>query len=139
MEPLCSIATLEVATAGADDIVAAAARRMCDLGVGTLVVVDATDRPLGIVTDRDVMVRCIAAGRDPGRTRLAEVMSNPVAWIHADAGVEAALEEMVRLRVRRLAVVDEHERLVGVLALDDVLCRAHEAASPLGRAIRATM
>lgn len=139
MRELCSFATLEVATAAPDVLVADAARRMCATSVGTLVVVDANDRPLGIVTDRDVMARCVAAGRDPRGTRLAQVMSNPVAWIHADAGTEAALEEMVRLRVRRLAIIDAHERLVGVLALDDLLCQALDAASLLGRALRATM
>jgi CBS domain-containing protein len=66
-------------------------------------------------------------------------MSGPVAWIHQDAPVEAALEEMARLRVRRLAVVDERERLVGLLALDDVLCQKLTAGSTLGRALRRTM
>ena len=66
-------------------------------------------------------------------------MSGPVAWVHEDAPVEAALEEMARLRVRRLAVVDERERLVGLLALDDVLCRVLAADSTLGRVLRRTM
>jgi CBS domain-containing protein len=116
-----------------------AARRMDERAVGTLVVVDELGRPLGIVTDRDLMVRCIAGGADPKRARVGRVMSGPVAWIHQDAPVEAALEEMARLRVRRLAVVDERERLVGLLALDDVLCRRLAAGSSLGRVLRRTM
>lgn len=116
-----------------------AARQMAERVVGTLVVVDELGRPLGIVTDRDLMVRCIAGGADPKRARVGRVMSGPVAWVHQDAPVEAALEEMARLRVRRLAVVDERERLVGLLALDDVLCRKLAPGSTLGRVLRRTL
>ena len=94
---------------------------------------------LCVVTDRDLMARCIAKRHDPRRTALETVMSGPVAWIREGASVEDALDEMARLRVRRLAVVDDHDRLAGVIALDDVLCREFGAATPLGRAIRATM
>jgi CBS domain-containing protein len=119
--------------------VADAGRRMQEACVGTLVVVDALSRPIGIVTDRDLLMRCLAARLDPRRTRLEQVMSGPVAWIHEQASVDAALEEMARLRVRRLAVVDERERLVGVLALDDLLCRELGEETPLGRALRANL
>jgi CBS domain-containing protein len=112
---------------------------MADRAVGTRVDVDELGRPLGIVTDRDLMVRCLAGGRDPKRARVGRVLCGPVAWIHEQASVEAALEEMARLRVRRLAVVDERERLVGLLALDDVLCRALAPGSTLGRVLRRTM
>jgi CBS domain-containing protein len=66
-------------------------------------------------------------------------MSGPVAGIHEGASAAAALDEMGRLRVRRLAVVDERERLVGLLALDDLLLRELGARSALGRALRRTM
>ena len=116
-----------------------AARKMAEAQVGTLVVVDELGRPLGIVTDRDLMVRCIAEERDPRRTSVGDVMSGPVAWVHEDTSLEDALEEMARLRVRRFAVVDARERLVGLLALDDALCRELGEASLLARALRATM
>lgn len=132
------LCALEVAMASPDDRADAAARRMRDAGVGTLVVVDANHRPLGIVTDRDLATRCVAERRDAHRTTLAELMSNPVAWIHAGATAETALDQMARLGVRRLAVIDDHERLVGVFALDDVLRASHEAGTPIGRALRAT-
>jgi CBS domain-containing protein len=66
-------------------------------------------------------------------------MSEPVAWIHVDRGLEEALAEMTRLRVRRLAVVDESERLVGVLALDDALCAVLEEGSALRAALQANL
>jgi CBS domain-containing protein len=116
-----------------------AARQMRDAQVGTLVVVDELMRPLGILTDRDLAVRCIAEERDARRTNVGAVMSGPVAWVHEDTALEDAVAEMARLRVRRFAVVDARERLVGLLALDDALCRELGETSPLGRAIRATM
>jgi CBS domain-containing protein len=129
----------QVEVASPKETAAEAGRRMRDRGVGTLVVVDELSRPLGIVTDRDLMARCIAEPHDPRRTPVGRVMSAPVAWVHESVPIEAALEEMARLRVRRLAVVDERERLVGLLALDDALAREHAPESPLGRALRATM
>jgi CBS domain-containing protein len=133
------LCALELAMAAPGDLADAAARRMRDVGVGTLVVVDANYRPLGIVTDRDLATRCVAERRDPSRTTLGELMSNPVAWIHAGATIETALEEMTRLGVRRLAVVDDRERLVGVFALDDVFRASHGSATPIGKALRATL
>jgi len=119
--------------------VADAARRMAKAAVGTLVVVDELRRPLGILTDRDVATRVVGQGRSPRGTPVSEVMSDPVAWIHSDRLVEDALAEMTRLRVRRLAVVDDAERLVGVLALDDLLCAFLEEGSPLRAAIQANL
>jgi CBS domain-containing protein len=133
---LC-VRKVEVSAPG--DGAVAAARHMKEAQVGTLVVVDELGRPLGIVTDRDLMVRCIAEERDPRRTTVGALMSGPVAWVHEDTSLEDALEEMARLRVRRFAVVDARERLVGLLALDDALCRELGETSPLARALRATM
>ncbi len=115
------------------------ARRMVDRGVGALVVVDALNHPLGIVTDRDLMRHVAASGRDPGRTRVEEVMSGPAVWIRETASVEDALGEMARLRVRRLPVIDASERLAGIFTLDDALRLALPPESPAGRALRANL
>jgi CBS domain-containing protein len=116
-----------------------AARRMSERSVGTLVVVDALRRPLGIVTDRDLAMRCVAGGLDPARTEVAKIMSGPAAWVHEAASLDEALDEMARLRVRRLPVVDERDRLVGILALDDVLVRSLPDGSAQARALRASL
>lgn len=133
------VCTRNVEIAPPREAVADAARRMAERGVGTLVVVDELRRPLGIVTDRDLVLRCLARSRDPQRTALEAVMSGPVVWVREDACIEAALEEMSRLRFRRLAVVDERERLTGLLSLDDVLCCELASESALGSVVRATM
>jgi CBS domain-containing protein len=140
MQPrVTELCALELAVAAPGDLADAAARRMRDARVGTLVVVDPNYRPLGIVTDRDLALRCVAERRDPTRTTLGELMSNPVAWIRAHATVETALAEMAQLGVRRLPIVDERERLVGVLALDDVLCASNGEETLIGKALRAAL
>ena len=128
-----------VCVAGPRDVVATLARSMEKDDVGTIVVVDGLRRPLGIVTDRDVALRCAQGSLDPRRAHAEEVMSGPVAWVHEDSSLEAALAEMARLRVRRLVVVDASERLAGMIALDDVLATAFDEGSAIGRVLRATM
>jgi CBS domain-containing protein len=112
---------------------------MGESAVGSLVVVDALRRPLGIVTDRDLVVRCLAPGKDPERTRLRDVMSGPPAWVRQDRAAEDAIGEMARLRVRRLPVVDDHDRLVGILALDDVVLAELAPDSLVRQALRANV
>lgn len=136
---VAEVCTREVAVAAPEEAIRDAARRMADKAIGTLIVVDALNRPIGIVTDRDLAVRCLAEGRDPARTSLADLMSGPPAWVREGQPVDDALEEMARLCVRRLPVVDERDRLVGILALDDVLARRIEPDSPLSRALRANL
>jgi CBS domain-containing protein len=136
---VADLCTREVEVVAPAMRVAEAAERMAQAGVGTLVVVDALRRPLGILTDRDVATRVVGQHRSPRTTPVSAVMSEPVAWIHVDRGLEEALAEMTRLRVRRLAVVDESERLVGVLALDDALCAVLEEGSALRAALQANL
>ena len=115
-----------------------AARRMASKGVGTLIVLDHDRRPVGFVTDRDLMFHCVAEGRDPGRTTLETVMSAPVVTAAEDLPIEDALVRMAETRVRRLAVVDAAGRLAGLLALDDVLELFAEEFATIGRLMRGT-
>lgn len=129
----------EVQVAPPETSVRSAAQRMGESAIGSLVVVDALRRPLGIVTDRDLVVRCLAKGKDPERTRLRDVMSGPPAWVRENAATDEAIDEMARLRVRRLPVVDDHDRLVGILALDDAVLAELAADSSLAGALRANL
>lgn len=110
-----------------------AARRMTKDGVGTVVVVDESRRPIGILTDRDVMTRCVAEGGDPDKIPIADIMSAPVGRVRESTAIEEGLAEMVRHGVRRLPVVDDDDRLVGILALDDVLELLAEETTTIGR------
>jgi len=136
---VADLCTREVVVVAPKITVSEAAARMTEEGVGTLVVVDPLRRPLGILTDRDIVTRVVARGASTRKTPTSAVMSDPVAWVHADRPLEAALAEMARLQVRRLAVVDDRERLVGLLALDDALLAILDEGSGLRAALEANL
>jgi CBS domain-containing protein len=110
--------------------------------VGALVVADDAGKPLGILTDRDIVVRVVAAGKDPAKVQVGRVVRRQPAVIREDRGVLDATRILSRRGVRRLPVVDARGKLVGMLALDDLLMLlgsemghiASALASELGRA-----
>jgi len=104
---------------GADRTVREAAAIMDEAGVGALVVVDG-ERPVGIVTDRDLVRRALARGY-PFDARVDAVMTVPVFTIDADADVHEAYGLFRAHGIRRLAVVGEAGRFVGMLGVDDLL------------------
>ncbi len=111
-----------VATATPNEAVRTAARRMAEHDVGTLVVVDgARGTPAGMLTDRDLTLRCLAGNLDPDTTRVEELMSRPVQQIDEHAPMSEAIARMKVAAVRRLVVVGDAGRVVGILSLDDVL------------------
>jgi CBS domain-containing protein len=109
---------------------------MADAGVGTVVVLREDGRPAGILTDRDIAVRCVAQRLDPDATDVGSVMSVPVTCVHESTPIETALARMAGVHARRLVVVDDEERLVGILALDDVLELLAEELTSIGKLIR---
>lgn len=130
------ICTRTVAIASADEAVAAAARRMAEEDVGTVVVLGADGCPAGILTDRDVVLRVVARGLDPAATAIDAVMTRPVVAAHESTPIEDGLGRMARAGVRRLVVIGDDGRLIGVLALDDVLALLVEEAGAIGRVLR---
>jgi CBS domain-containing protein len=97
-----------------------AARLMQAEDVGSLPVVEAGDVLVGIVTDRDIAIRVVAAGKDPSSTRVADVLTESPSCAYPDEPLDEALEQMAYRRVRRLPVVED-DRLVGILAQADVV------------------
>jgi CBS domain-containing protein len=128
-----AICVRSVQIASPEETVRAVAQRMAKAGVGTVVVLAEAQRPVGMLTDRDIAVRCVAEGRDPDATEVGAVMTAPVACVHESTAIESALARMAGVHARRLAVVDDDERLVGILALDDVLELLAEEAATIGR------
>ena len=122
-----------VHTASPDETVLEAARRMAREKTGTLVVLDLERLPIGILSDRDVMVRCVAEGKDPAAVLVSELMSTPVASVRETMPIEEALAQMATCRVRRVPVVDDDDRMVGILAVDDVIELLVEEAGAIGR------
>ena len=105
--------------AGADETLADAARKMRDLGVGALPICGADDRLQGMVTDRDIVVRCVAENGDPSSTRVSELADGKPVTIGADDPVQEALRTMIEHGVRRLPVIDG-DRLVGMVSQADI-------------------
>jgi CBS domain-containing protein len=104
---------------GADRPVVAAATLMRDEGIGAVVVTD-SDQVYGILTDRDIVVRALAEGRDPARTRIGDVCSRELTTVRPTDPLQHALELMRERTVRRLPVLDESGEVVGILSLGDV-------------------
>ena len=104
-----------------------AAERMHQRAVGSLIVLNRERQPIGILTDQDLVVKVIAAERVPRTTRVRDIMTAPVKTVPESASLKRALALMCDGKLRRLPVVDAVGRLVGILALDDVLAHlAHE-------------
>jgi CBS domain-containing protein len=122
-----------VLIASPEESVREAAQRMAESQVGSVVVVDPQRRPTGIVTDRDITIRCVAPGRDPDTTPVSAVMTAPLVKVHESTPIEDALGAMVGGGVRRLVVLDAAGGLVGILALDDVLELLAEETEKIGR------
>jgi CBS domain-containing protein len=130
------IATRVTYTAEPGETVRAGAARMRGERVGSLVVLDEGKRPVGILTDRDVAVRCVGAGLDPDATKVSQVMSTPVCSVHEDTPIESTLKIMAGARVRRCAVLDSDGALVGLISLDDVLDLLTEELGTIGALVR---
>jgi CBS domain-containing protein len=115
----------DVMTEGAEcvsenDTVATAARRMASLDVGALPICGDDDRLKGMVTDRDIVVKVVAAGQDPQQMTVATLAEgSEVVTIGADDPLEEARRTMEKHQVRRLPVIDGH-RLVGMVSQGDL-------------------
>ena len=103
----------------AEKPVAYAAKMMRDEDVGLAPIVQG-DRLVGTLTDRDIAIRVVAEGRDPESTTVREVASTDLVTIDPEQSLDEALRLMAKHQVRRLPVVEEDGRLVGVLAQADV-------------------
>ncbi len=122
----------EVNIAAPEESVVDAARRLGGQRVGTLVILNAAKEPVGLVTDRDLVVRVLATDRDPHRTQVGDVMTRHPKVITEDGSLEAALGLMRAGGFRRLPVVDHQGRLVGIVSLDDVLALLAEEFADIG-------
>jgi len=117
---LGKICTKPVVTASAQMTVDQAARAMRSKNVGALVVVNA-GRPVGMLTDRDIVVEVVARGMDPEEVRVGDVMVKKPVTIRQDLGIFDAARTFAKTGVRRLPVVTGSGMLVGVITMDDVV------------------
>lgn len=122
--------TREVRLVGPDETIAEAARAMAESDCGALPVAT-PDRLVGMITDRDIAVRGIAAGLGP-ETKVSDVMSREVMYCYEDDATDDVLMNMGDIQVRRLPVVDGDKKLVGIISLSDL---ADGREQPAGEAL----
>ena len=113
MTKISDIMTRSVAVVQRDETIQAAAKRMQEMDIGSLPVVDGK-AIVGMVTDRDITIRGVATGMIPQEALVSDVMTEEVRWCRADDSVE---------QVRRLAVLDAGNEIVGIVALGDLATR----------------
>ena len=104
---------------GENDDLVTAAKKLRDLDVGALPICGEDQRLKGMLTDRDIVIRCVAEGKDPSSVRAGELAQGKPVTIGADDSAEEILRTMAKHQVRRLPVIDGHD-LVGIVAQADV-------------------
>lgn len=117
-----------------DTTIEEAARRMLDDDVGVLPVGD-NDRLVGVITDRDIVVRAVASGLDTHSSKVSQAMSDKVFYCYEDQPLDDVLKNMGHLQVRRLPVVNQEKRLVGMISIGDLSLDA--PAEQVGKALHA--
>ena len=132
------IMTRDVSIVSPDSTLETAATRMAQLDVGALPVAQ-NDRLVGMITDRDIVVRGVAEGLGP-TAKVREVMTPDVKYCFADQEIDEIAENMADIQVRRLPVLDRDKQLVGILSLCDIatsdeLDQAAEALSGISRPV----
>lgn len=135
------ICTRKVVTALESDELTAIAELMRKKHIGYLIVVepnvaDGTPVPVGVITDRDIVVRVIARESDPRSFRVGDVMTRQPILTGLDTSVSCALHYMREIGVRRMPVVDSGGRLAGVLSLDEILDALAKDLTDVANSIR---
>jgi CBS domain-containing protein len=125
MTTIGEICNREVIIAPPDTTISAAAKLMRHHHVGSIVVVDATSagprRPIGVVTDRDIVVEVTAMDLDPNQLTVGEIMERDFTTTREQEGLLETMESMRYKGVRRMPVVGSDQQLVGIVTIDDLL------------------
>jgi CBS domain-containing protein len=122
MKTVADVMTRDVQTMLPSNTVAQAAQAMDELNVGAIPVCE-NEKLLGIVTDRDIVVRGVARECDNKSTRLRDVMSTNVRCARDTQDVVDVLDEMAEAQIRRMPVIDHDQRLVGIISLGDIAAK----------------
>lgn len=120
MQLISEIMTRDVMTVSPQETIQRAAQMMDELNVGAIPVCDG-QRLVGMVTDRDITIRGIAAGLSPVDNAIGEIMSTELHWCFEDQPVDEVMEQMRDVQIRRIPVVDHNTKnLIGIVSLGDI-------------------
>ena len=115
---IANVMSRDIQVVNPTDTITAVARRMSEVDSGVMPVVDGEDI-VGVITDRDIVVRVVGEGRD-SEISVAEVMTSPVVTCQEGESLKDAVKKMADLQMRRLVILDEAGKLAGILSLGDV-------------------
>jgi len=120
MQRIAEVMTRDVRSISPQETIRRAAQMMDELNVGALPVCDG-QKLVGMVTDRDITVRAVAAGQSPDAAHVADVMSDQVRWCFDDQTVDEVMQQMGDSQIRRVPVVDhDTQELIGIVSLGDM-------------------
>jgi CBS domain-containing protein len=115
-----NLMTRDVATVHPNDTAQFAARMMRDHDCGAIPVIERQGRIIGMVTDRDITVRLVASGADIRFAQVQDCMTDEVFACHVDDSLESCMRQMSQHQIRRLPVVDNYDRIVGIISQSDL-------------------
>lgn len=119
MKKVMEVMTKDVESINPDASLKDAAEKMRTLNVGPLPVVEG-DNLMGIITDRDIVVRAVSKGMDPNNTRVSEAMTDDVEYVYENDDIGKVAQKMKDEQIRRILVVNQDKKLVGIVALGDL-------------------
>jgi CBS domain-containing protein len=123
--PLREVMNRRLTTTGIGATVAKAAKAMCHDQVGSVIILD-HNRPIGIVTEEDIACKVVARDLKPSTVHVNDIMSTPLITVSADKTTGDAAKMMVKHKVRRLPVVDENSKVIGIVTVRDLLAVSNE-------------
>jgi len=132
MSDLCSASPVSISRTAS---LRQAALLMRNSHVGSIVVLDAdggSRRPVGMLTDRDIVLKGVVEDRDPGKTRVEDIMSTELVFVSRNVGLYEAVRKMRQNNVRRLIVTDEAGGLCGLFSTDDLVRLIGEEIGEVG-------
>jgi CBS domain-containing protein len=134
MTAVADVMTRGVRSMTPEDPLIKAAQAMEELNVGAIPVCEG-HRLVGMVTDRDIVVRGVARERDPRLCRLGDIMSEHVRTVRESDDVEEVLSEMASAKIRRMPVVDHQDHLVGIITLGDIAAKIPDEQEEVGESL----
>jgi len=128
MKKARDVMTKDLVYASPQDTIVEVAQLMKNEDIGPVLIVDSDESKtlVGIVTDRDLVLKVIAEGRDPKTTRVEEAMSKKLVTCRADDDVDVAMQAMAQFQLRRIPVVEDANRLIGIISQADIATRVDE-------------
>ena len=128
------IMTYPVITQSIDSTVSEAASTMCAHNIGSLIIVDSQEKPIGIVTERDMLRKVIMTNRNPTATDIEQIMSRPIITANPKMDLEEAAKLMIAKNIKRLPII-EAGKLVGMVTLTDIVGAHPQIVSTLEQSL----